>query len=419
MKEQSNQPKTTRVQRIVAIALTVVFIPAIFGFGVYGLLSDPAELVESLKFYKARKHLADPEDVSFFPMLSARISSLQTQLGDTIPFVEELGYLNADFQYALGKQMVTQGSEQLLSLPEGQIYNITTRQTLAAEAQEIVDFRNALDPDIPFLFAYVSPQFYEGSLEMPAGYDVIDRGEELADEVLGIVREAGIETLDSREFFRDLEGYADNDLVLKTDMHWTTLAALLATPIYVDEINRLTGSNLDASKIALDQFDVEVYEDYFLGEYGQQIGERNSGLDDIEFYLPKYDTDLTRYSINRDGTEEHASGPFSESVVKWDSLDLEPDGTNISGYTNYGLIERLEEITNNTADCEDMTILIFRDSYTAPIGSFLSLLAKNVVMVDMRTMPTPATELVARYAPDIVIVSFSRPMLEDHNYEMS
>lgn len=414
-----NTSKGTKIQRIVASVLTVAFIPLIFAFGIYGLVSNPEELVNSLRYSHARSYLAsDEEGTKFFPMLKARIQSLENTLGETVPLSSELGYLNASFQYALGKRMVTQGDQMLLSLPDGQIYNMTTRQSLAAEAEEVVGFYEQLDGSVPFLFAYINPQFYTGSIEMPAGYDVIDTGDELADQVLGIVREAGIPALDSRDFFAD-SGYTDNDLYLKTDMHWTTLAALLATRIYAEQIEQMTGVALDTSKIDLDQFETVVYPDLFLGEYGQQLGECNTGLDDITFYLPTYETDFVRDSIEEDGTPEHAEGDFSEAVVKWDALDNEPDGTNIRGYVGYGLVEGLEEITNRTGDCADLTLLIFRDSYTAPIGSFLSLMVKNVVMVDMRKMDgISAMELVEQYDPDMVIFSYSRQMFEDHRYDL-
>ena len=412
-----NEQKLTRTQRIVAAVLTIAFIPVIFGFGLYGLLSDTDELYNSLLYSHARSFLAsDEEGKKFFPMLQARIQSLQSYLGDSIPFKDELGYLNASMQYAIGKNMVSQGAEQLISLPGGQIYALTTRDSLADETREIVDFYNELDGRVPFLFAYINPQFYDGGMTLPEEYAAVDTGDELADEVLGIIRDAGIPALDSREFFAGC-GYTDNDLNLKTDMHWTTLAALLATPIYVEEINRLSGAHLDASRIALDQFDTQLYPNLFLGEYGQQVGERNSGLDDITLYLPKYETSLVRHSVNRDGSTEDASGPFSESVIKWDAFDNEPDGTNIRGYVAYGLIEQIEEITN-LGDCEDMTILIFRDSYTAPIGSFLSLLAKKVIMVDMRGVEKSAMELVDEYDPDMIVFSYSRQMLEDHHYSL-
>ena len=414
-----NTSKGTKIQRIVASVLTVAFIPLIFAFGIYGLVSNPEELVDSLRYSHARSYLAsDEEGTKFFPMLKAHIQSLENTLGETVPLSSELGYLNASFQYALGKRMVTQGDQMLLSLPDGQIYNMTTRQSLAAEAEEVVGFYEQLDGSVPFLFAYINPQFYTGSIEMPAGYDVIDTGDELADQVLGIVREAGIPALDSRDFFAD-SGYTDNDLYLKTDMHWTTLAALLATRIYAEQIEQMTGVELDTSKIDLDQFETVVYPDLFLGEYGQQLGECNTGLDDITFYLPTYETDFVRDSIEEDGTPEHAEGEFGEAVVKWDALDNEPDGTNIRGYVGYGLVEGLEEITNRTDDCADLTLLIFRDSYTAPIGSFLSLMVKNVVMVDMRKMDgISAMELVEQYDPDMVIFSYSRQMFEDHRYDL-
>lgn len=414
-----NTSKGTKIQRIVASVLTIAFIPLIFAFGIYGLVSNPEELVDSLRYSHARSYLAsDEEGTKFFPMLKARIQSLENTLGETVPLSSELGYLNASFQYALGKRMVTQGDQMLLSLPDGQIYNMTTRQSLAAEAEEVVGFYEQLDGSVPFLFAYINPQFYTGSIEMPAGYDVIDTGDELADQVLGIVRDAGIPALDSRDFFAD-SGYTDNDLYLKTDMHWTTLAALLATRIYAEQIEQMTGVALDTSKIDLDQFETVVYPDLFLGEYGQQLGECNTGLDDITFYLPTYETDFVRDSIEEDGTPEHAEGDFSEAIVKWDALDNEPDGTNIRGYVGYGLVEGLEEITNRTGDCADLTLLIFRDSYTAPIGSFLSLMVKNVVMVDMRKMDgVSAMELVEQYDPDMVIFSYSRQMFEDHRYDL-
>ena len=61
---------------------------------------------------------------------------------------------------------------------------------------------------------------------------------------------------------------------------------------------------------------------------------------------------------------------------------------------------------------------MFKDSYSAPIGSFLSLLARRVVMVDMRTTDLSAMDYVNEVNPDIIIFSFSRQMYEDHHYDL-
>jgi len=414
MKDSPN--KNTQVQRIVALVLTALFIPVIFSFGVYSVVDAPYGAYDSLRFHRAEKFLADPDDYSFLDLFVARLKSLEAQLGSNIMFSDQLGYINASFQYALGKDMVMQGSEQLLKLDGGQIYNMTSRETLEPHAREVVGLYEQLDGRVPFLFAYINPQFYEGSIELPAGYDVLDKGEELADQVLGIIRDAGIETLDSRDFFADC-GYTDDELNLSTDMHWTTLAALVATETFAEEINRLAGSNLDISKIRIDQFETETYPDIFLGEYGQQVGEINSGLDDITLFWPKYETSFSRMSMKRNRKVSNAEGSFKDAIIKWEALESPTKGANISAYRAYGLIEHIEELTNH-GDCEDMTILLFRDSYTAPVGCFLSLMAKNVIMVDMRTADMTAIEYVEKYDPDMVIMAHSRQMFEDHAYDL-
>ena len=212
----------------------------------------------------AQNYLTNPDDPGFFEMTRARIQSLETALGDGIPLKEELGYFNASFQYGLGKEMVLQGSEQIVSLPHDQLYALTTTESLAQQADEVVRFYHAAKDRAPFLFAYVHPQFYRGGDELPADYKAIDTGDFLADQVLDTMRSEGVDSLDSRDFFVDYPEYSVNDLQYKTDMHWTTLAALLATQSYVREINRLTGAKLDASKLDVQNFDTEVHKNLFL-----------------------------------------------------------------------------------------------------------------------------------------------------------
>lgn len=415
MKTQHSE--SSRAQRVIAIVLTAMFIPAIFAAGVYGVVNGREDIGESIRFYKAKSYLSDPDDTSFFPMTSARIASLQSAMGESIPLKDELGYVNASFQSALGKDLTMAGSEQLLKMENGQIYALSTEESLEKQAREVVRFYEQVEArGVPFLFSYVHPQFYRGVSEIPEGYEALDTGEALADQVLSIVREAGIPALDTREFFDGL-GYTENDLMIKTDMHWSTLAAILTAQRYAEEINRMLGANLDVSRIALDQFETEVYPQLFLGEYGQQVGERNSGLDDITLYWPKYETHLTRHTVNRDGSEEEADGAFRDAVIRWTALDREPDGTNVRAYSDYGLVERLDEFTN-LGECEDLRILMFKDSYSAPVGAFLSLLAKEVIAIDMRTAELTALEYVEKYDPDIVLFSQSRQMYEDHHYDL-
>lgn len=414
MDNHSQQPQYSRIQRIVAGVLTALFLATVFGIGAWGIWENPDGILTSLRFHKAKKYLADPEDTSFFAMTQARIASLQNRLTNNLPLKDEMSVVNASFQYALGKRMVVEGSEQMIRLPNNQLYYITTRQSLADEAQDVVDLYNYIDGETPFLFSFVHPGFFNGGLQLPDGYSTMDTSDELADEALSIVRAAGIEALDSRTFFENTR-LTNEELMLKTDKHWTTLAALLAAQIYAGEINRITGANLDVSRLDLDQFDTEVHEDLFFGDFGQLIGLHNSQLEDITVYTPRYETSLTRHSEHRTGDVEDETGDFYQAIVRDHALERSESGYNGVAYTDYGLIEAFETIENH-AECEDMTVLVLRDSYSEPICGFLSLLVKNVISADLRYCEKSAVELINEYQPDMVIVSYSRLMFEDHTY---
>ena len=414
--KDNHQQSATRVQRIVAAVLTIIFIPTIFGFCFAGVLEDPEALWKSIKYRKAKNFLADPEDNSFFPMLAARIASLQEKLNEYVPLKQEMGEINATFQYALGKNMLVQGDNQVLRLDNGQLYYMTEVPSLAEEANTVLELNEALKDRVPMLFAYVQPGFYNDGIPIGDGYGTIDTAEELAEEVLGIVRSGGIETLDSREYLSGL-GYTQDDLFFKTDKHWTALAALLATQVYAEKINEMTGTNLDLDRLQLDQFETEFYDDFMMGTYGEPLGLHNCPAEDVTLYIPTFETDITRHSVSQGGNLQDESGPFTTSVVRRHELEIDEElGLNKLAYRAYGVTEQLDVLTNNREDCEDITILMLRDSFSTPICSFLSLVAKEVVSSDLRYGHQNALELVETYDPDIVIVSYSRMMLETYGF---
>ncbi len=414
MDEQNKLPGGT--QKKVAYVLTALFLAVIFGFGIYGIASNPTAILNSVKYYKAKSYLDDPEDTSFFPMTSARIASLENRLGKNLPFDDELIILNASFQYALGKNMTVQGSEQMLRLSNGQIYNISQTESLAEQAEEIVDLYEALDGEIPFFFCYMHMGFFNGGLELPEGYAAIDTADEIAEELLEIIEAAGIETLDNRTFFEGM-GLTNDDLEFKTDRHWNARATLIASSIFAEKINEMTGAELDLSKLDMDQFEETVYEDLLFSDYGIQVGRINADPDDVPIYVPTYETDITRHSIDEDGIVSDATGPFEESVIRQDTLIRGEDGTNAVAHSAYGITDGLDVLVNNSDDCEDITILVLRDSFAEPICSYLSLVAKNVVSSDLRYSDKTGMELIEEYDPDIVIVAFCRQMMERHLYD--
>ena len=61
--------------------------------------------------------------------------------------------------------------------------------------------------------------------------------------------------------------------------------------------------------------------------------------------------------------------------------------------------------------------MLLKDSYSAPIGSFLSLLAQDVAAVDLRRSELNLKEWIDQVQPDVVVCAYSMQMLRDDAYE--
>ena len=194
--------------KIAAGVLAVFFIALIFFFGLCGLLKNPTAVFKSVRFSVAQKYLEDPTDTSFFPMTAARIESLENRLHKQLPLQDALSDLNAAIQYGAGKRMLVYDGQKLVRLPNGQLYVLCETEDLTRQAQEIIQLRDEIGRDTPFLFSYINPGFFNGGQQLDAGYADLEYGAECAQQVLDAVRAAGIETMDSRTFFEGTTAFS-------------------------------------------------------------------------------------------------------------------------------------------------------------------------------------------------------------------
>ena len=200
-----------------------------------------------------------------------------------------------------------------------------------------------------------------------------------------------------------------------TDQHWSTLAAITMAQSIAERLNETAGTRLDASLLDLENFDTLTHEKLFLDKYGQRLGTGLVDPDDIIEYWPKYDTHIRR-ETKRVVSIDHAEGTFREAVTRFDRLQPDPGKTyNLLAYTYYGQVEAYDLLTNENAP--DTTILLLKDSYSAPIGTFLSLTARHVLCVDLRRDVQSLDWWLDTYHPDAVVMAYSLQMLRDDEYE--
>lgn len=403
------------VTRAVAAVLTVAFLGLIVAAFGSMMLHNGADIVHSVRWMSSLEDYL-PENWNALDLLSASVSSFTAKITEVMWKKTEMGYVNSAFQYALGKKVINTGAQNMIRLNTGHFYDFMEYKTLIPNAEDIIELADTTLKDVPFLFAYEHPTLYDPENMMPAGYEALDHSAEMAAEALDTLRAGGVETLDSREVLNG-SGVPLDELLMVTDQHWSTKAAMVMAKAIVNRINEMTGANLDADALDLSQFDTVTYEKRFLGKYGQRVGTGVVDPDDLVEYIPKNDVFLIRDTLRRFTTEpEHQEGSFAEVAVRRDRLEPDPGKTyNLLGYTYYGQVEVYQNFTNPSA--KDFTILLLKDSYSAPMAAFLALAARQVISVDMRQDVDPLETWVEKYQPDVVVMAYSLQMLRDDDYK--
>lgn len=409
--DKPNNP-SKKLTRITAAILTVAFLGFIFAAFTVMLVKSHHELIHSVLMTPELKATL-PEHPDKLDRLAARIGGFTAAIAQNMWLKDEMGYANSAFQYALGKKVINTGSQNMIRLTTGHLYDLADYKDLSGNAEDIVKLRKTAFSGLPFLFVYEHPTLYAGDM-LPSGYEALDHSAEMADEVLAVLREGGVDVLDSRDVL-PASGYPLDDLLMVTDQHWSTLAAITMARSIAERINDMTGAGLDASLLDMENLDTLTHKKLFLGKYGQRLGTALVDPDDIVEYWPKYATEIER-ETKRVVSVDHAAGSFREAVTRFDRLEPDPGKTwNKLAYTYYGQVEAYDLLTNESAP--DCTILLLKDSYSAPIGTFMSLLARHVLCVDMRRDVEPLDWWIEQYHPDAVVMAYSLQMLRDDEYE--
>ena len=407
-----NKTPSKTLSRVTAAVLTVAFLGFVFAAFFTMVITHHQDLRHAVQMTPDLKKTL-PEHADRLDRLSARISSFTAAIANDMWLKEDMGYVNSAFQYALGKRVINTGNQNMIRLTTGHLYDLADYKPLEGNARDIAALRRTALKDYPFLFVYEHPTLYDAAM-LPEGYEALDHSARMADEVLDALRSEDIPALDSREALAQ-SGEPLDDLLLVTDQHWTALAAVTMARAIAERLNALTGAQMDPSALDRSRLESLCHERLFMGKYGQRVGTRFVEPDDIWEFWPAAQTHISRDSMRGSGELEHAEGSFREAATRFDRLEPEPGKTwNTYAYTYYGQIEPYDILVNE--DAPDFTVMLLKDSYSAPIGRFLSLVARRVVCLDLRRSTRPLEDWLEEYRPDAVVMAYSLQMLRDDDY---
>ena len=304
------------LNRAVAAILTAAFLGFVLTAFVVMVTGHFQDLRKSIQLTDEKLALL-PDSANPLGRLSGRINGFTAEIADDMWLKRELGYVNSAFQYALGKRMINTGSQNMVRLNTGHLYDLNPYKDLSKNVEDIIEQRGTVMKDYPFLFVYEHPTLYSDDM-MPAGYDALDASARMADEAVAGLRAGGVQVLDSRDVL-PVCGKPLDDLLLVTDQHWSTLAAITMGQAVAGELNAMTGAKLDPSLLDLDRLDTEKHEKLFIGKYGQRLGPKLVTPDDITEYWPKA-SDAQIHRVTRHVKRMvDVSGDFRDAVTRFEA----------------------------------------------------------------------------------------------------
>jgi len=230
----------------------------------------------------------------------------------------------------------------------------------------------------------------------------------------------GIQDWDNQvltDFFSEIEGleipYIDSystisgsdgvweDYFFKTDHHWTPEAAF---HVYADTCKILESEynwEIDDKLFHLENYEKRLYKKSFLGAEGRRVGRYYVGLDDFTLITPMYDTNFTLHIPSK--------GVFREGCFQDTILDPnQPLGTysyELSAYYKYiGGDYPQVQITNHNV--EHGRILVVKDSFGIPYSAFISNIAHETTIVDLRYTEESLRTIIDKTKPDLVIFCY-------------
>ncbi|MDR1292528.1 MAG: hypothetical protein LBJ91_03920 [Clostridiales Family XIII bacterium] len=251
-----------------------------------------------------------------------------------------------------------------------------------------------------FLLIETSSTYIRGVTKMPPGVD--DYSDRNTDLFLAGLDEAKVPYLDVRDLF---EGLREDEIRYRTDHHWATPLAFKTFGATADYLNDNYGYDLDPEGVFTDpdNYYVEEHPDSFLGSAGVRVGKYYTGMDDLNIYLPKFETNLRLKKFLRDHElRGEYEGDFRTAFIADEYLEK----GHLNKYQTFLQNGYEENFIYNYGNDNGLKCLLITDSFGRSYAQYLSLLFSETVTIDASRESRydgDVKEYIAAHEPDVVI----------------
>lgn len=316
--------------------------------------------------------------------------------------------LNGLFCRALGQRM----DNNVIRLENGMLTYLEYAQDVTPVTENLIAFNTYLaQRDIPFLYVQAPYKLdLEGEL-LPAGMS--HWANRNGDEFLSILDGAGVATYDLRPAFSATPELVEENF-FRTDHHWTCDAALRAVRPILEQVDALLPGELDLAWADPAQWEAHTYPDLFLGSQGKRVGIYYGGVDDMTYYTPRFETQMScMVEVNH---QRLTAGTYEDAILQMEHLEkdyflLSPYCVNIGG--DYPLVRH-----RNAGAPNGEKILLLKDSFSLPLQAYLSTLFQEVDVVDPRYFKAcTVAQYVNLSQPDVVVMMINPDQYISRGYD--
>lgn len=295
-------------------------------------------------------------------------------------FVEDYGLL----QKVMQRKLVETGLGGVTLQDNGQLAFVETVNKFGTEEWMSLKDLSYRNDSVENFFSYIkentesdfyyiiTPYKVAGGTRCP--YGMFEEGYVARSKYVERLKNGGFPVLDMNEALPENR----NIVFYNTDHHWRIEYAFSQLPVIADFLN------MSDSIYASENWTLVNSGKEFKGSLSVQVGDKFSNLrDTLYYYVPNFPTCI-HADYYEDNRIARRVGTFRQTVLFEEYLTAQED----SRYTNLYMICSLGTSTkqkiHNDEACTDQRILIFADSFGAPIISYLSVLFREIDVIDLR-----------------------------------
>ncbi|WP_028596643.1 alginate O-acetyltransferase AlgX-related protein [Paenibacillus assamensis] len=285
----------------------------------------------------------------------------------------------------------------------GLLHFLTRRMKIREVTDQLIHLNEMLkDKRIPLLYVQTPIKIMPGFTELPPSIE--DYSNSNSNTLLAGLSIGGVPYFDLRSEASKIE-MNPSSMFYDTDHHWTNQTAFWAVREVVKKLDADYNLRLDPDQFYTDSanYDYTNYNRVFLGSQGRRVGRYYAGVDDYTLIVPKFKTGY-KVGINKNGRSlSIKEGTFENTILHKELLNMSSSVYKNRYAAYFGADYREVQITNKEAQ-NFYKIVVVKDSFGLPFTAFLSTMASEIRMIDLRYFSHEhVIDYIEEFKPDAVL----------------